>query len=58
MESPTNAIKPVISMLLVEDDKETMEILATILPTKFPDVTLPYSQQRQNGFRALQNTPA
>jgi YesN/AraC family two-component response regulator len=39
METNTDAI-PTISILLVEDDKDTLEILATILPTKFPDVAL------------------
>jgi hypothetical protein len=31
---------PSISILLVEDEKVTLELLATILAKKFPDVAL------------------
>lgn len=39
MKSRSNP-KPSISMLLVEDEKVTLDILTTILTRKFPDVTL------------------
>jgi YesN/AraC family two-component response regulator len=35
-----NNTSPAISILFVEDDKATLDIFATIIPVKYPDVTL------------------
>ena len=39
MNQSTNT-RPSISILFVEDDKTTLDIFATIIPVKYPDVTL------------------
>ncbi|HXE95530.1 MAG TPA: response regulator [Dongiaceae bacterium] len=38
--NPETDPMPLISILLVEDDNDTLEILAAIIPVKFPDVAL------------------
>lgn len=39
MKPGTNPV-PSISILLVEDDQDTLKVLATIFPIKFPDIAL------------------
>ena len=49
MESVVNP-KPTFSMLLVEDEEDTLELLAMILPKKFPDALL---HTADNGIKGL-----
>jgi len=39
MASPWNS-QPPLSLLVVEDDREAVEVLKIIIPRKFPDVTI------------------
>jgi YesN/AraC family two-component response regulator len=42
--------KPSISILFVEDDKATLDIFASIIPVKYPDVTLHTANNGKTGL--------
>jgi YesN/AraC family two-component response regulator len=51
-------LNPTISILLVEDDNDTREILAGILPRKFPDVTVYSANNGRTGLELFKtHTP-
>src|SRR6266568_3815162 len=57
MESKFNP-KPLISLLLVEDEPGTLELLITILTMKYPDVVLHTASNGKTGLELFQaHTP-
>jgi YesN/AraC family two-component response regulator len=58
MESQTETVKTLISLLLVEDNKETLEVLASILPMKYPDVAILSAKNGREGLELFKaHTP-